>query len=88
MKETCPPITSRFGNEDGKSDIIRDGWTTEIICRKHTNNRQLTGGGAGACRGGGGMLSWMIALPTMVRGRGQPRASGMNVSPEITAAME
>ena len=34
------------------------------------------------------MLSWMIALPTMVRGRGQPRASGMNVSPEITAAME
>ena len=38
-----PPIASRFGNEDGKSDIIRDGWTTEIICRKHTNNPQLTG---------------------------------------------
>ena len=38
-----PPIPSRFGNEDGKSDIIRDGWTTEIICRKHTNNPQLRG---------------------------------------------
>ena len=25
MKETYPPIASRFGNEDGKSDIIRDG---------------------------------------------------------------
>ena len=46
MKETYPPIASRFGNEDGKkSDIIRDGWTTEIIYE------QLTGGGAGACRG-------------------------------------
>ena len=31
MKETYPPIASRFGNEDGKSDIIQDGWTTEII---------------------------------------------------------
>ena len=38
-----PPIVSRFGNEDGKSDIIRDGWTTEIICRKHTNNRRRSG---------------------------------------------
>ena len=79
MKETCPPIASRFGNEDGKSDI----------CHKHTNNPQLTDGGAGVCRGwrSNATISWMIALPTMVRGRGQPRASGMNVSPEITVAM-
>ena len=90
MKETCPPIASRFGNEDGKSDIIRDGWTTEIICRKHTNNPQLTGGGAGACPGrrSDAIVDDSIADNGIVHGRGQPRASGMNVSPEITAAME
>ena len=88
MKETCPPIASRFGNEDGKSDIIRDGWTTEISCHKQANNPQLTGGGAGACRG---RRSDAIVDDSIADHGTWPRPAariGMNVSPEITAAME
>jgi len=64
--------------------------------RTDTNNPQLlgivTGGGIGAraaCRGwrSNAIVDDSIADNGIVHGRGQPRALGTNVSPEITAAM-